>query len=400
MAEKTPDATPSESSSSPKKEEPSTGNWWDSWITSAKSKSAEVYTMVRKDLDELGCAVRSEATHVLTSTSSAIGKTLKLDEPESPANVMKKSFSTFIGQVSTVLNPEPDDEDDTEVILSSGDTTMLSTYKKELETLQRVDATFIVPADSAEFDAWKSSLESDVISPSSASRRLAQSPTLAAQYEKLVPDACTNEQFWERYLFRVALLQDRLAAAARRRDAPSTDPVMAHLPLQSETPVIDESPKMTISPEDTESSELEEPLTAEIDNAVAWEHEDFAHDVELTEEQQILLLEEYEKEIASKKLTKQTSTKDIANNNSKNKTTNTKSGNAKSQSRDKQNNKATDKKKKQNAGKKSNDDCGNNLVEDYFGDKDVPKDDASANSDESWEKEFEIDDVEKIEKKA
>lgn len=33
------------------------------------------------------------------------------------------------GQVSTVLNPEPDDEDDTEVILSSGDTTMLSTYK-------------------------------------------------------------------------------------------------------------------------------------------------------------------------------------------------------------------------------------------------------------------------------
>lgn len=38
--------------------------------------------------------------------------------------------------------------------------------------------------------------------------------------------------------------------------------------------------------------------------------------------------------------------------------------------------------------------CGNNLVEDYFGDEKV-KDDASANSDESWEKEFEIEDVEK-----
>lgn len=34
--------------------------------------------------------------------------------------------------MSTVLNPEPDDEDDTEVILSSGDTTMLSTYKVSL----------------------------------------------------------------------------------------------------------------------------------------------------------------------------------------------------------------------------------------------------------------------------
>lgn len=37
--------------------------------------------------------------------------------------------------------------------------------------------------------------------------------------------------------------------------------------------------------------------------------------------------------------------------------------------------------------------CGNDLVEDYFGEKEV-KDDASANSDESWEKEFEIEDVE------
>lgn len=36
--------------------------------------------------------------------------------------------------------------------------------------------------------------------------------------------------------------------------------------------------------------------------------------------------------------------------------------------------------------------CGNNLVEDYFGDKEV-KDDASANSDESWEKEFEFEDA-------
>ncbi|PZC71922.1 hypothetical protein B5X24_HaOG212235 [Helicoverpa armigera] len=68
--------------------------------------------MVKKDLAEIG--------HVIT---------MKLDAPESPANAMKKSLSSFIGQVSTVLNPEPDDEDDTEVILSSGDTTMLSTYK-------------------------------------------------------------------------------------------------------------------------------------------------------------------------------------------------------------------------------------------------------------------------------
>nr|XP_049701755.1 BSD domain-containing protein 1-B isoform X1 [Helicoverpa armigera] len=377
MAEKSSDSSPSDAASTPRHDDKQDGNWWDTWISSAKSKSAEVYTMVKKDLAEIG--------HVIT---------MKLDAPESPANAMKKSLSSFIGQVSTVLNPEPDDEDDTEVILSSGDTTMLSTYKKELEALQRVDATFIVPAYSPEFEAWRASLESTeagLISLSAAARRLDASPTLKAQYDKLVPDAVSHDDFWERYLFRVALLQDRLAAAARKqpRPEPSADPVLAHLPPI--TP-IEQSPKKVLS-----GLEDEKPFEApELDNVVAWEDEDFAHDVELTEEQQTLLLEEYEREIADKKLTKQTSSRDIANNNI-DKTTNTDNKKTKTaQTRDKMNNKT---KKNGRSPKKAgkSDVCLNNMVEDYFGDKKV-KDDASANSDESWEKEFEIDDV--VEQKA
>ncbi|XP_026750538.1 BSD domain-containing protein 1-like isoform X1 [Galleria mellonella] len=383
MAEKSAEASPSEAST-PRCEEKQSGNWWDSWITSAKTKSAEVYTMVKKDLDEIGSAVKSEANHVFSTTSNVIGKTFKLDVPESPANVMKKSFSTFIGQMSTVLNPEPDDDDDTEVILSSGDTTMLTTYKKELEALQRVDATFIVPACTPEFEAWRSSLESTeygVISNATAVRRLEASPVLKAQYEKLVPDAVTHDEFWERYLFRVALLQDRLAAAARKQplEEPTADPVLAHLPLQ--TP-IQQSPKKVLSGLDNDTA----CEGSDVDNVVAWEDEDFANDVELTEEQQTLLLEEYEKEIASKKTMKQTSPRDIANNNAEIKT--------KTQTRDKMNNKQIIEKKNGASPKKNKaDDCGNNIVEDYFADKEV-KDDASANSDESWEKEFEIEDVE------
>ncbi|XP_045761832.1 BSD domain-containing protein 1-like [Maniola jurtina] len=392
MAEKC-ESNPSDGSSSPNQEDKASGNWWDSWISSAKTKSAEVYTMVKKDLDEIGSAVKSEASHVFSSTSNVIGKTLKLDSPESAANVMKKSFSSFIGQVSTVLNPEPDDEDDTEVILSSGDTTMLSTYKKELEALQRVDATYIVPAYSPEFEAWRSSLENSesVISPPSAVRRLQTNPVLKAQYDKLVPDAVSNEDFWERYLFRVALLQDRLAAASRKQPAdeatPTEDPVLAHLPLQ--TP-IQQSPKRVVPDVVTEKIyETPEPE----DNVVTWEDEDFANDVELTEEQQTLLLEEYEREIASKK-TKPA--RDVTNNNIKKDETD---------ARDKLNNKTTE--KKQSIGKRNKnnspikgktDECGNNLVEDYFGDKDQVKDDASANSDESWEKEFEFE--EPVEQKA
>ncbi|KAF9787696.1 hypothetical protein SFRURICE_003181 [Spodoptera frugiperda] len=396
MAEKSSESSPSEPASTPRQEAQQSGNWWDTWISSAKSKSAEVYTMVKKDLDEIGTAVKSEASHVFSTTSTVIGKTLKLDVPESPANVMKKSLSSFIGQVSTVLNPEPDDDDDTEVILSSGDTTMLSTYKKELEALQRVDATFIVPAYSAEFEAWRGSLEASeagLISLSAAARRLDASPTLKAQYDKLVPDAVSHDDFWERYLFRVALLQDRLAAAARKQpqEQPSTDPVLAHLPMQAAAPVV-QSPKKVLS-----GLEDEKPFEApDVDNVVTWEDEDFANDVELTEEQQTLLLEEYEREIAGKK-TKQTCSRDIANNNT-DKTTSTDNKKTKTaQTRDKMNNKTSNKNGRSPKKAAKSDVCGNNLVEDYFGDKEV-KDDASANSDESWEKEFEIDDV--VEQKA
>ncbi|CAH2057248.1 unnamed protein product, partial [Iphiclides podalirius] len=365
----------------PRQEEKPSGNWWDSLLSSAKTKSAEVYSMVKKDLDEIGTAVKCEASHVFSSTSNVLGKTFKLDVPESPANVMKKSFSTFIGQVSTVLNPEPDDEDDTEVILSSGDTTMLSTYKKELEALQRVDATYIVPAYSPEFEAWRGSLENTeagVIRPASAVKRLESNPILKAQYEKLVPDAVSHEEFWERYLFRVALLQDRLAAASRSPalpPPPAADPVLAHLPPQRP---IQQSPKKVLS-----GLDLDIPYEKDVNNVVAWE-DDFAHDVELTEEQQILLLEEYEKEITSKKTNRRSSSRDLINNNA----------DAKPQSlKDELDNQAIDKRNKngrspKRAGKP--DECGNDLVEDYFADRDV-KDDASANSDESWEKEFEID---------
>lgn len=64
-----------------------------------------------------------------------------------------------------------------------------------------MDATFIVPAYSAEFEAWRGSLESSeagLISLSAAARRLDASPTLKAQYDKLVPDAVSHDDFWER----------------------------------------------------------------------------------------------------------------------------------------------------------------------------------------------------------
>lgn len=49
----------------------------------------------------------------------------QLENPESTANTMKKSVSSFLDQVSNALNPLPDDEDEALMIVGS-DTVTLS----------------------------------------------------------------------------------------------------------------------------------------------------------------------------------------------------------------------------------------------------------------------------------
>ncbi|KAJ0171498.1 hypothetical protein K1T71_013048 [Dendrolimus kikuchii] len=282
---------------------------------------------------------------------------------------MSRSLISFGDDMSTVLGMEPEDEE--YIILSTEDEIELSTYKKELEGLQRLDATFLEPVDSPEFEAWLDVIEphsAGILLPHKAVQKLEANPILQSQYIKFVPGVLSYKDFWERYLFRVTLLQHRLGALSRYPPIEETisDPVVAQLPLLN--PI--EQFQITIS-------------------AHKCSTEDFANDAELTVEQQTLLLEEYEKVIATKNQTKQRSAKDVAKNNT---IKNVDKRNA--QARDKMNNKPVDKNKNgrsPKAGGKT-DVCGNSLVEDHFDDKEV-KDDASPNSDEIWEKDFEVDDV-------
>uniref|UniRef100_A0A1B6C0H5 BSD domain-containing protein n=1 Tax=Clastoptera arizonana TaxID=38151 RepID=A0A1B6C0H5_9HEMI len=95
-------------------------NWWGSWMNAAKAKSAEVYDFVKRDFDELSTVVKSEVNAVATSTSNVVRETLQLDNPESTANTMKRSMSSFLDQVGTALSPPPDDGDE-EAIMIQGD---------------------------------------------------------------------------------------------------------------------------------------------------------------------------------------------------------------------------------------------------------------------------------------
>ncbi|KAK9873816.1 hypothetical protein WA026_002174 [Henosepilachna vigintioctopunctata] len=245
-------------------------NWLGSWFTAAKDKlkNSEVLGSVCKDLEEFGGAVTKGATSVISSTGSVLEKTLSLDSPDSAASTVKKSFSTFLDQVNTVLNPSPDDsETEAILIIEDSETVTLSKLQQIIYDLQMNEKTFTMEPEAhlcKQYECWLEIIE-DQVSDDRIEKYLKTSDVLRRQYDKLVPDQVDKDSFWKRYLFKKALIEDEIA----------------HQELQ-------------------EKRELKENERAE--EAVGWE-EEFAGDIELTEEQQIKLLEEYEKETKSKKTT-------------------------------------------------------------------------------------------------
>ncbi|KAK7867046.1 hypothetical protein R5R35_005686 [Gryllus longicercus] len=248
------------------------GSWWDSWYKAAKDKSVEVLEFVKRDLDEFSTAVKSEASNVVTTTTSALKDKLKLDEPESTANSVKRSVSSFLGQVSNALSPPPQDEDEEAIMIFNSQPVPLTPFQKKLHALIIDPDTFLVApseADLPQYKAWLEVTQEVLNNEQRLARMLAANPDLHCQYTRLVPEKVSASQFWEHYLFKKALLEDDEA----RREA-------------------------------MERRAERERQAAE---NFCWEQEDFGTHIELSEEEQTRLLQEYEKECENKKLLRNTS---------------------------------------------------------------------------------------------
>lgn len=106
-------------------------------------QSVSVFEAVKRDLDEISTAVRTEVSHAGT----VLNDTLKLDEPESTASTVKKSLSSFFGQVSEALVPSIEDDESEAIIITSEGAITLTGFQKHLAELQANDATFLSPPD-------------------------------------------------------------------------------------------------------------------------------------------------------------------------------------------------------------------------------------------------------------
>ncbi|BET00363.1 BSD domain containing 1 [Nesidiocoris tenuis] len=250
------------------------GNWWNSWVTSAKNKSVEVLEFVKKDIEEISTAVKAEASLI----AKDVKETLQLDKEDSTANTVKKSLSSFFEGLSEVLVPPV--EDDTSyvpVIVKDGEPVQLTPLQLKFHQLISSSSTFTedIPADQKEqFVAWIEVSQDSLTNVDRLTTRLANNPILHDKYTTLVPEQVSHSEFWARYLFRRALLEDSEAEEERKRKKSETEKV-----IEGEA-AVDENAQE--AHDDSGDNKLNE--------------KDFGPEVELTEEEQIRLLSLYEEE--------------------------------------------------------------------------------------------------------
>lgn len=244
----------------------------------------------------------------------------QMDEP-TVGNV-KKSLSSFFGQVSEALIPSlEEDESDAVLITNEGQVTLVG-FQKHLAELQAADETFLTsPAASLSenYQRWLEVTEQDQFTQTRLAKHLASSEILNEKYLTFVPEQVAHMDFWQRYLFRRALLEDALANAelAERRAKGEANSVKTTSPVRAGKAIIQtEQPKRTLSgdeddavvetavaaTDDREAAELESAfgtagkVLRKQEDQAKWETEDFAS-VEISEEEQLRLLQEYEDEI-------------------------------------------------------------------------------------------------------
>lgn len=94
----------------------------------------------------------------------------------------------------------------------------LTGFQKHLAELQANEDTYVTePSDDLveKYQRWLQVVEQDQFTEQRLAKHLTSSQILNEKYLSLVPDSVPHMEFWKRYLFRRALLEDALANAEK-----------------------------------------------------------------------------------------------------------------------------------------------------------------------------------------
>ncbi|XP_065206514.1 BSD domain-containing protein 1-like isoform X1 [Planococcus citri] len=239
---------------------------WKSWYSAAKNKSGEVFDYLKQDLNEISTTVKSEASSFLNTTRTAIVDGIQITNPEwtSATSTVKESVSSILSQVSSALSPQPCDGDEEPFIVENDKIVSISKFQSKLYLLSADTSTYLKDIEetlSTRYSAWLESLkhyEFDPLSNEKLTKLLLTNSRLKENYEKLVPEQVSHGEFWNRFLFRKALLEDEEAEKVRKKSVES-----------------------------------------KIADSLHWDKETLGSHLSLSEEEQNQLLKEYEEELSS-----------------------------------------------------------------------------------------------------
>ncbi|XP_047144200.1 BSD domain-containing protein 1 isoform X1 [Hydra vulgaris] len=199
------------------KKKSSDGSWWNSWgqgwVDAVKEKSAMTLQMVKKDLSEFVDVIQGDTLVAISETASKLDNNLNQEQPSTSA-VVKKGISKFLHTVSDLITSPPDDTNDEIITLS--DSFSLENYSRKQEILQSIqldqgtycnepDGLFLEWLDTFNLDNHKSEM----------SELLIHNSSVRAIYTQLVPEVVSHTIFWQRYFYKVHLLESE---EKRRKD--------------------------------------------------------------------------------------------------------------------------------------------------------------------------------------
>ncbi|KAG5676116.1 hypothetical protein PVAND_005970 [Polypedilum vanderplanki] len=414
--EKSTEQTPSKSKS------PTTptggNNWWGSWISQAKEKSASVLEAVKNDLNEITTAVTETLQLVPNEEDHQQQPHNESSDQHNTVNFanmkqsISSSISTFFGTVTDALIPQLDEEDTSEaVLITNDDTIVLTGFTKYLADLQANDETYLEePSKSAElsekYRMWLEIVEQDQFTQQRVDKMLEQSAILNEKYNKFVPDTVSHMNFFKRYLFKKALLEDDLANEERRRkeaqiiskqpetivEEKSTSPSKSPIKTVSEVTQKSQSRKNEISDLDIANFEISEEeqarLLAEYELEIKEREKNKTDDVILPEDIDDLPIKPKEKAVTTtttgggKKSVQMKSSNVAVTTGNTSKGKNNKDSKSQPQQQQKSNQQQQKKNQEKSRGKKTGE---LPIEKDHF-----KKESESSTSDESWEKDFDI----------
>nr|XP_002128881.1 BSD domain-containing protein 1 isoform X1 [Ciona intestinalis] len=194
----------------------SANSWWGSWYDSAKKKLVETNEFIARDLKEFTQVVKDDTSKFVAQTAISMKDQLNIkanvEEASEATKVVATSISGFLGSVVKHVTPSPPDQDEnadsTMFVGTQSGMKVISPAEARLFSIQTDPATYCnEPDNTPEFHQWLETFELSE-KKEELSLLMLDYKEVRTLYTRLVPDAVSHVDFWQRYFYKKYCLDE------------------------------------------------------------------------------------------------------------------------------------------------------------------------------------------------